>query len=145
MSADLPSETTEIGGVQYTVSMLPLKKWLQLKKVVLRTIGQALAETMASMGGGIKDLINIDIPNEAIGRGIYMLCQNSDPESDEAMLRLLSESTMIGDSRLDPIGHWPRHMENLGPYLSFAIGVQFRDFFVGLVSALPSAGQKVAR
>lgn len=142
MSADLPSDSREIGGIQYTVSMLPLKKWLQLKSVVLKTIGQALAETVASAGGGIKDLLDANISTEAIGRGIYTMCSSSNPETDEQLLRLLSESTMVSDTRLDPIGHWPRHMENLGPYLSFALGVQFKDFFGGLVSAIPSAGQK---
>lgn len=141
MSADLPSENREINGTVYTVSMLPLKKWMQLKKVAFGVIGAPLAEALASAEGGIKDLLGMNISNKAIGQGLYAMCANSSPESDELMLKLLSEATMVGDNRLDPVGHWPRNMGNLGPYLAFALEVQFADFFKGLLGALPGDGQ----
>jgi hypothetical protein len=139
MSMDLPSEERQIGGRTYRVSKLPLRQWFELKALVLRMAGPALSELIASVQGGISNFAAADIPAEGVGLALHRFCGAATADEMERVVTILSSATRVSDQLLGQgaAAWWPQHMSDMAPWLAFALGVQFSDFFEGLVATLP--------
>jgi hypothetical protein len=134
---NMPGEEEFIGENAYMVRMLTMRDWLELKTLLLRLIGPAIAEFFAGYtSGSIKKSDFLDSTNtKMIGSAIYAFTERANTEEYARFLEILGGCTWVNGKVLGKVGHaewWPRHMSELGGYLKHALMVQFRDFISGL-------------
>ncbi len=136
---NLPSDDRTIGSTTYQVTRLPMRQWLELKALGMRLAGPVIAEVLAGAKGGLSSLLDKNMDLGGIGQALYRLCADAKPADYNKLLDILGKCTAINNKPLDKDFWWPRNMEELAPYVAFALEVQFKDFFAGLVAMMPKA------
>jgi len=141
--ADLPYETETIGRHSYRVGRLPFGQWLELEALLLEALGPSFAELLTAwrprptVAGQKVSLL--DLNGEVIGRALYRLSTALPASTQERVLELVGTVTQCDGHALgwrEMRQHWPRYMAELLPFVAFAMGVQFADFFDGALDVL---------
>lgn len=131
---NLPTKSKIINGRNYEVTQLTMKKWLELKVVVIKMCGPSLGELLHSWTG-TEDL-NID--TRSVGYAIFSLSEKINSPDYEKILSILYNVSKVDNIELHGIAEtwFPTHMKDFPEYLVFALEVQFADFFDGVMNAI---------
>lgn len=124
------SESCQIGGRKYTVTMLPLSQWQQLRDAVWPTLMGVIPDVVEKGGKpSTKQLSDVI-------RSVSVLLPLQ-PESYRTAIRLLQEASEVEGQagRLSNVGEiwWAETgYSDLGEWIAFALEVQLVPFCSGL-------------
>ena len=139
--------TIEVDGATYTVAALPPRRSLRLQNRLIRAIGPAIAQLIASVKpgpGGKMALGELDLA--AIASSVQgLMAQLTPDEQDAIMAELLAPVTVVQDGRSAPVmavfdTHFEGRLPAVYKLLWAALEANFGSFFGPLVAAARTAG-----
>lgn len=137
----------DIDGATYTVAALPPRRSLKLQNRLLRAVGPALAQLVATVKlgpDGKPDLAALDL--QAIASAVQGLMAQLTPEEQDAiMAELLATVTVVHEGRSAPVmavfdAHFAGRMQAIYKLMWAALEVNFGDFTGPLAAAARTAG-----
>lgn len=135
--SQLDAKVETIDGATYEVRMLPATR---AQKLLVR-LGGMLGPAFAKLAGS-ADGQNEEVDAEAFGAAVTALFASADEASVDSVLKELAAVTLVDGKALAPIYdvHFAGRIGTLFKWATFALRVQFADFFDALASALNEAG-----
>lgn len=137
----------EIDGAAYTIGTLPPRRSLRLQNRLLRAVGPAIAQLIASVKpgpGGRVALGEIDLV--AIAAGVQgLMAQLTADEQDAIMAELLSTVIVVQNGRSAPVmsvfdDHFEGRLPAVYKLMWAALEANFGGFFGPLLAAARTAG-----
>lgn len=137
----------EIDGANYTIGTLPPRRSLRLQNRLLRAVGPAIAQLIASVKpgpGGKVSLGEVDVV--AIAAGVQgLMAQLTADEQDAIMAELLSTVTVEQNGRSAPVmsvfdAHFEGRIPAVYKLMWAALEANFGNFTGPLVAAARTAG-----
>jgi hypothetical protein len=141
-----PQQLT-IDGATYSIGTLPPRRSLRLQNRLLRAIGPAIAQLIASVKpgpGGKVALGEVDLV--AISAGVQgLMAQLTPDEQDAIMAELLAPVSVVQDGRSAPVmavfdAHFEGRLPAVYKLMWAALELNFGTFIGPLVGAARTAG-----
>lgn len=126
-----------IGAHTYQTTQYTPTKALKILTLLGKVIGGPLGQVAASGGKGLLDLKLNDGGGQMIAKAVESMFQNLDEgKIDQYVKDILADTTFSGSQRVVDVfdTHFQGRLDELFQLLKWILGVNFGDFFKGLIA-----------